>query len=93
MKLIGEQRAHKQNLIKKVEDIDLAAECRLLHIEEWEDRIQLEKHLEEMNLLEDLHWRQRAGKNWILKGDANTHFFKSICQWQKKEMHHFLSGS
>jgi len=85
MKVIGEQRAHKQNLIKKVEDIDLAAECRLLHIEEWEDRIQLEKHLEEMNLLEDLHWRQRAGKNWILKGDANTHFFHQYANGRRRK--------
>jgi hypothetical protein len=83
MKLIGEQKAHKQ--IKKVEDIDLAAECRLLHIEEWEDRVQSEKQIEEMNLLEDLHWRQRAGKNLILKGDANTHFSHQYANGRRRK--------
>jgi hypothetical protein len=32
-------------------------------MDEWEERINLENKLEEMNMLEDLQWKQKAGKN------------------------------
>jgi hypothetical protein len=44
-------------------------------MKEWEERIALENKLEEINRAEDLQWKQKAGKNWFLQGDANTHFF------------------
>jgi hypothetical protein len=43
-------------------------------MEEWDERIDLEKKLEKMSRLEDLQWKQKAGKNSVLQGDANTHF-------------------
>lgn len=69
----------------------MTAESRLLSKDEWEERLNLEKELEDMNRLEELHWKQRSGENWILKGDANTHFFSPICKWEKKEVHYLLS--
>ena len=56
----------------------MAVESRLLEIEEWEDRLKIEKLLDNMYYQEELHWKQRLGKNWILLGDANTHFFTSL---------------
>lgn len=43
MKLIGAQKSQKQNLIQRIEEIDIAAESRLIEIEEWEERLKLEK--------------------------------------------------
>lgn len=39
---------------KRVEAIDSIAEQRLLSMDEWEERIDLENKLEEMGRLEDL---------------------------------------
>jgi hypothetical protein len=43
LKNLGEQRKEKLELTKGVEEIDLIAETRLLSMEEWEERIALEK--------------------------------------------------
>jgi uncharacterized small protein (DUF1192 family) len=75
LKNIGEQKAIKLGYSKRVEEIDLIVEKRLLSMDEWEERIGLEDKLDEINRLEDLQWKQRAGKNWVLQGDANTQFF------------------
>jgi hypothetical protein len=53
----GEQKAIKLGLTKRVEEIDLIAEQRLLTMEEWDERIDLENKLEEMSRLEDLQWK------------------------------------
>jgi hypothetical protein len=74
LKNLGEQRKEKLELTKGVEEIDLIAETRLLSMEEWEERIALENKLEDLCRAEDLQWKQKAGKNWVLQGDANTHF-------------------
>jgi hypothetical protein len=37
--------------------------------------------VEKLINIEMLHWKQKAGKNWILQGDANSNFF-----------HQFVSG-
>lgn len=28
--------------------------------------------------MEDAHWKQRVGNNWVLQGDANSHYFHQI---------------
>jgi len=58
----GEQNRQKLVLTKRVEEIDLIAEKRLLSMEEWEERLHLEDKLDEMSRLEDLQWKQKAGK-------------------------------
>ena len=69
------------DLTKKIQDLDLVAEQRLLSMEEWAERLEVEKNLERLFILEDLQWKQKAGKNWILQWDANSHFFPPVCQW------------
>lgn len=61
------------------------AKERILSFEEWEERGCLENQLESIYQLEDIHWRQRAGKNWILKGDANTHFFHQFANGRRRK--------
>jgi hypothetical protein len=59
----GAEKMAKQAFSKKIEEIDLVAEKRLLTMEEWEQRIDLENKLDKMSRLEDLQWKQKAGKN------------------------------
>jgi hypothetical protein len=39
---------------KRIEEIDIAAESRLLTIKKWEDMIDLEKQTEDTNVLEEI---------------------------------------
>lgn len=45
LKNLGEQRSRNLGLTRRVEEIDLIAEQRLLSMEEWEERISLENKL------------------------------------------------
>ena len=85
MNLIGTQRENKLCITKRIQEIDLLAESRLLDMMEWEERIDLEKQLEELNNLEEIYWKQRAGDNWILKGDANTKFFHQFANGRRRK--------
>lgn len=73
------------SISKRIEEIDLAAEKRLLSFDEWEERICLEKEIEEISFWEDLQWKQRAGKNWFLQGDANTRFFHQFMNGRRRK--------
>jgi len=78
---IGQQKKIMGDLSKKVLDLDMVAEQRLLTMEEWDERIETEHKMEKLINIENLTWKQRVGKNWILQGDANSKFF-----------HQFISG-
>jgi len=75
LKSVGKERALRRDISTRIEEIDLIAEKRLLSIAEWEERINLEESLDRMNTIEELQWKQKVGKNWILHGDAKTQFF------------------
>jgi hypothetical protein len=85
LKLIGDQRKAKQVLVNRIEEIDCLTELRLLDIHEWEERLSLENQLDKIHLLEEIHWRQRARKNWVLKGDTNTHFFHQYANGRRRK--------
>jgi hypothetical protein len=90
---LGEQKVIKSDLAKRVEEIDILAEQRLLTMVEWEERISLENRLDGINRNEDLQWKQKAGKMWILQGDANTHFFHQFVNGRRrKKMIAFLDS-
>lgn len=52
---------------------------------EWEERISLEESLDRMNTIEELQWKQKAGKNWILHRDANTQFFHQFVNGRRRK--------
>lgn len=85
LRLIGQQKATRCKLTKRIEEIDLIAESRLLSFEELEERIQSEKDLESFVLMEEIHGKQRAGKNWVLHGDANTQFFHQYANGRRRK--------
>lgn len=68
-----------------MEEIDLVAERRLLSYEEWGERGRLENQLESIFQLKDIQWKQKVGKNWILKGDANTYFFHQYANGRRRK--------
>jgi len=35
--------------------------------------------------IEELRWKQRVGKNWILQGDANTQFFHQFVNGRRRK--------
>lgn len=55
IQLVGSQRANKISITKRIEEIDIIAESRLLDIKEWDERIELEVQLEELNNLEEIY--------------------------------------
>lgn len=54
LNLVGTQRENKNLVTKRIEEIDIAAESRLLTIKKWEDMIDLEKQTEDTNVLEEI---------------------------------------
>lgn len=38
-----------------------------------------------LNRNEDLQWKQKAGKMWVLQGDANTHFFHQYMNGRRRK--------
>jgi len=78
---MGEQKKNKFELKEELQRIDKQAEIRELSSQEWEHRYVVERDLEQVYLMEESYWKQRAGKHWLLAGDSNTKFF-----------HHFANG-
>lgn len=66
LRLIGLQREAKENISKRIQDLDRIAEGRLLSIQKWEEWIELENNLENISRNEELFGEQRAGTKWIL---------------------------
>lgn len=85
LKEIGKQKIVKMDMSKRIVEIDSLAEHRLLTLDEWEQRIELENKLEDLSRLEDLQWKQKAGKNRVLHGDANTHFFHQFVNGRRRK--------
>jgi hypothetical protein len=75
MKRIGEQKSLVDNLSRRIQELDAYAKQRLLSMDEWNERIEVEKNLENLLILENLQWKQKADRSWVLHGDANTNFF------------------
>lgn len=72
-------------ITKRVQEIDIIAETRLLSLQEWGERMNLEKDFGRMLKLEDIYWKKRAGNNWVLQGDANTHYFHQFANGRRRK--------
>lgn len=82
---LGVQRKIREGKVARIGEIDIIAEHRLLSNQEWEERVNLDSKLEEMDRGEDLQWKQKVGKNWVLQGDANTHLFHQFMNGRRKK--------
>jgi hypothetical protein len=51
----------------------------------WNERYTVERESYHLYHMEEVYWKQRAGKNWILKGDSNSSFFYLFANgWRRK---------
>lgn len=79
------QKKEKDALVKRIQDLDIIAEARLLTNQEWEERIGIENKLESIDRAEELFWKQRVGNKWLLAGDANTHFYHQFANGRRRK--------
>uniref|UniRef100_C6JRP7 Reverse transcriptase domain-containing protein n=1 Tax=Sorghum bicolor TaxID=4558 RepID=C6JRP7_SORBI len=84
LQLLGEQKREKANMIQRIMELDKIAEMRLLSIQEWEERIDIENSLDSLQKSE-IYWKQKAGIKWLLEGDANTHFFHQFANGRRRK--------
>jgi mannosylglycoprotein endo-beta-mannosidase len=81
----SDQRKMKQDLLLKIERWDKIAEERELSNAEWADRYEKEEELVKNYENEELFWQRRGGKDWLLKGDANTSYFHTVANGRKRK--------
>lgn len=62
-----------------------AIEIELVFFFWWEERIGLDEEIDKIYRLDEIQWRQKAGKMWILKGDANTQFFHQFANGRRRK--------
>jgi len=82
LNLKGEQRAERELLVKRIQELDLLAESRLLSFLEWDERINLENKIERLDNLEE-----KVG----FDGGFKHPLLPSIFQWEKEEEHYCFS--
>lgn len=56
LRLIGKQKEEKLHLSSRIGAIDVIAEGRLLTMEEWEGRIELERKLDILIRMDEIQW-------------------------------------
>lgn len=85
IKRIGEQKKKKKELMDELYNIDCQAKLRELSQEEWIHRYKVERHLEDFYVEEELYWRQRMDKHWLVAGDSNTKFFHQFANGRRRK--------
>lgn len=81
----GEQNRCKDELLEQLQCIDNMAEMRELNCDEWRNRYEVERKLEQIYIREEIFWRERGNNKWILKGDSNTKFFQLIANGRRRK--------
>ncbi|GAA0140128.1 hypothetical protein LIER_35188 [Lithospermum erythrorhizon] len=46
--------------------------------------LRLSNKIDDLRLVEETYWRQRAGAQWVLQGDQNTKFFHGLASQRRK---------
>lgn len=65
--LNGEYKRKKTILLDQLRNLDSLAELHGLNSEEWSHRYSIEADLEQTYAMEENHWHQRSGLDWITK--------------------------
>lgn len=81
---LGEQKKVKRGFMDELSDIDRIANMRELTPEEWSHRYEVERRLEQIYHEEEIYWRQRMGKHWLMAGDSNTKNFHQFANGRRK---------
>jgi hypothetical protein len=81
----SEARRNKLEILSKLEELDKKQECQDVEGNKWRERYQLEACLEQIYYKEEIYWQQRCSEKWLLKGDANTAFFRSCANGRRRK--------
>jgi hypothetical protein len=80
-----ERRVYRDDLIKRIEQLDLTADATGLDEEGWSLRYSLEDQIIALDNLEEEYWRQRSRVQWTLKGDACTTYFHAFANGRRRK--------
>src|SRR3954462_2214519 len=85
----GILKKEKVRLCTIIDELDRAAETRVLTQQKIELKSQSNAEVARMLWEEELRWYQRSKSNFILKGDANTKYFQNVSngRHRKKSIH------
>jgi hypothetical protein len=81
----GAYKKEKQELLRKVEELDKKAESQLLSQQEWDLKQSVHERLTQLLREEELKWFQRAKATKILKGDSNTKYFHMVANGKRRK--------
>jgi hypothetical protein len=66
--------------------LDVQAEQRPLNDIEKFVRILMKERFQQLAMLEEQRWKQRAKRNWVKMGDKNTRYFHQIALTKKEKI-------
>jgi hypothetical protein len=81
----GAYNKEKQELLRKVDELDNKAETQLLSQHEWDLKQCVKDRLAQLLREEELKWFQRAKTTNILKGDNNTRYFQMVANGKRRK--------
>jgi phage gp29-like protein len=81
----GAYNKEKQELLRKVDELDNKAETQLLRQHEWDLKQCVKDRLAQLLREEELKWFQRAKTTNILKGDNNTRYFQMVANGKRRK--------
>lgn len=85
----AEEKRKKKELEDRLIQIDKEGDRRELFEHEWRERYKIEAEIEQIYAEEEIWWQRRGGQTWLLKGDANTAFFRGVANGRKRKSHIF----
>ena len=77
----SQQSKTKQDILARIGVLDELSDSSNLSLDEWEERYNLDKQLQQILTDEEVQWQRRSGVKWILEGDSNSSYFSQMCQW------------
>ena len=80
----GNVTIKKQQLRKKLNDLDVREETQPLTVEEKLEQSNLRTDIEKLTLLEEVSWRQKSRLLHLRERDANTNFFHRMANSNRR---------
>lgn len=81
----GVYKKARTRIVEKLKELDSLAESGLMNEELWTYRYKLEAEMETLYAEEEEYWWQRAGEEWVIKGDSNNSFFSYGGKWEEEK--------